>query len=352
MNTDEGAPVMHPSGYVPEQVIVHEIPKHRRSEAGSGPYLSDVVDPLTGDVKDYFRDKIRDTLIEKGHQVRGDPDTKSGVPATVAEHLRGDSDLLVCSRQLATQLYATQSGSNSAGLLIVLAGAANGSPALAILKLERQQGVRVMREMTANGQLHFNVSHLRDLMLNERTRVFKAGVFMLAADGKLEGVVSDEQRGSRQDEVAKFFLSTFLGCQLRVSATRATKSFFTGALDWINDRVEEPESKTRYLLAVMSEMNSEDRDIDPAQFAQRNLDPSDVGGFLQYLAANAVPATAFEKDIKLIKPQLRAMRIDIENNIVVLVPPNQGDKVSFSTDAADDTPVTSIRGALKGVRGR
>jgi hypothetical protein len=303
-------------------------------------------------LKDYFRDKIRDTLIEKGHQVAGDPDAPTDVLDTIANHLRGQDDLLACSRHLATNLYQTQSGSNSAGLLIALSGTANGTPALAILKLERQQGVRVMREMNDKGQLHFNMSHLRDLMLNERTRVFKAAVFALAGDGSIEGVVSDEQRGSRQDEVATFFLSKFLGCQLRVSSQAATKAFFTASLGWINDRVEDPDSKTKYLVAVIAEMNSEDRDLDPSEFARRSLDADNRDGFLRYLAANEVPGTVFEKNVKLIKSQLRAMRIDIENNIVVLVPPDQTDKVSFGTDAADDTQITSIKGALRGFRGR
>jgi hypothetical protein len=344
---------MNPSDYTLDQVIVHDIPEHRTGEAGPGPLLSDLVDPLVGDLRDYFQGKIRDTLLDKGHLVQRDPEGQSGAPELIAKQLRGETGLLDSSRQLAEQLYKTQSGRNSTGLLVVLSGAATGKSALAVMKLERQQGVRVMREMISNGQLHFNMSHLRDLMLDERTRVFKAGLFTLAADGSVEGVVSDEQRGSKRDGVATFFLSKFLGCELSGDAQAITKVFFTTTLTWINERIDDPDSQAKYLLALIAEMNSEDRDIDPGEFARRNLDLEDGKEFLQYLAASGVPVTVFEKDINLIKPQLRMMRINIENNIVVLVPPDQADKVSFDTDESDaQTQITSIRGALKGFSGR
>jgi len=343
---------MQPAAYIPEYVAVHEVPKHRRGEDGAGPELSDLVDPLSGDLRNYFRQKIGETLVEKGHQVIVAPDAASTVPDAIAKALNGQYDLLTCSRELAVALYNTQSGNNNAGLLITLAGKMGSASALAILKLERLQGVRVVSETTADGQRHFSMSHLRDLMLNERTRVFKAGVFMLGDDGAIEGVVSDEQRGSRQEEIATFFLNRFLGCQLRVSPKAATKAFFATTVDWINTRVDSPEDKTRYLFAVMADLNSEERDLDPGEFARRHFDANDRDGFLHHLAANAVPITVFEKDITMIKSQLQGMRIDIENNIFVFVPPGQGDKVSFDGDTVNETTTTTIQGALKGFRGR
>jgi hypothetical protein len=343
---------MQLAAYVPEYVAVHEVPKHRRGEDGLGPELSDLVDPLNSDLKDYFRDKICETLVEKGHQVVAAPDTTSMVPEAITKLLSEKHDLLTCSRELAVALYNTQSGSNNAGLLIALSGRIGDAPALAVLKLERLQGVRVVSETTSSGQRHFNMSHLRDLMLNERTRVFKAGVFTLGARGAVEGVVSDEQRGSRQEEVATFFLNRFLGCELRVSPKAATKAFFNTAVDWINVRVEDPEDKTKYLFAVMAELNSEQRDLDPSEFARRSLDVNDRESFLHYLAANDAPTTVFEKDVAMVKTQLRGMRIDIENNIFVFVPPGQADKVSFDAETVEATTTTTIQGALKGFRGR
>lgn len=342
---------MNPTEYTLDQVIVHDIPEHRMGEVGPGPILSDLVDPLVGDLQNYFQEKIRVTLLDKGHHVQRDPEGQSGVPELIAKQLKGESGFLDSSRELAEWLYKTQSGRNSTGLLVVLTGAAASKPALAVMKLERQQGVRVMREMASNGKLHFNMSHLRDLMLDEGTRVFKAGLFVLGSDGSVEGVVSDEQRGSKRDGVATFFLSKFLGCELSGDAQAVTKAFFTTTLAWINDRIDDPDSQAKYFLALITEMNSEDRDVDPGEFARRNLDPEDRNGFLQYLAASNVSVTVFEKNVKLIKTQLRGMRINIENNIVVLVPPNQADKISFDTDASE-AQTTSIRGALKGFSGR
>lgn len=338
--------------YVPEFVVVHEVPKHQRREGGSGPELSDLVDQLTGDLKDYFRQKISETLTEKGHHVIAASDATSVIPDVITKALSGQYDLLTCSREMAVALYNAQSGINNAGLLVALSGTINETPALAILKLERLQGVRVVSEITPTGQRHFNMSHLRDLMLNERTRVFKAGVFALDSDGALEGVVSDEQRGSRQEEVATFFLNRFLGCQLRVSPKAATKAFFSAAVDWINGRVTDPDDKSRYILAVLAELSSEERDIDPTEFARRAIDVEVRDDFLRHIAANDVPTTVFQKDTALIKTKLKGMRIDIDNGIFVVVPPGQGDKVSFNGATVQETTKTTIEGSLKGFQGR
>jgi hypothetical protein len=343
---------MQLTAFNPEHVVIHEVPKHRRGETGTGPDLSDLVDALDGDLQDYFRTKIIDTLVEKGHRVVAAQATESLVPDALAKALTGNDNFLACSRDLAIALYNTQSGNNNAGLLVALSGKIDVTPALAILKLERLQGVRAVRETTDSGQRHFNLSHLRDLMLNERTRVFKAGVFVLGTDGRPEGVVSDEQRGSKQEEVATFFLDRFLGFELRVSAKAATKAFYYAAVDWINARVDDPDDKTKYLLATIAELNSEDGELDPSTFAQRYIDQAHRDSFLPYLAANDVPTTVFDKDTTPIKTQLRGLRIDIENNIVVLVPPGQEDKISFDGDTADTTTKTTIRGAVKGFRGR
>lgn len=342
---------IRPADYVPTSVIVHEIPKHSRSEPGPGPIMSDVVDELGGDLRDYFRDKIRDTLIEKGHRVAGDMEGECATPSLIAGILGSPDKLLEASRQLAQQLYEVQSGANSPGLLVLLFGTADGSPALAILKLERQQAVRVVRQEVSDGLMHFSISHLRDLMLNERTRVFKAGLFAIGGDGVIQGMVSDEQRGTRRDQVATFFLETFLGCSLKLNPQATTKAFFASARVWINDRVDDPNRQTRYLLAVMAELNADTGELDPQEFARRNLSADDRDGFLHYLAANDVATTVFVKDTKLIDSQLRSVRYDIENNIVIIVPQDHTDQVSFGKDA-NDAPVTQVKGALKAIGGR
>ena len=344
---------MQPASFTPRQAIVHEIPKHRAGELGPGPILSDVVDALDGDLGRYFTEKIRGTLIDKGHRVVTDALATSSVPGVLRGVLDGTTELLEASRDLAQHLYATQSGANSGGLLVVLGGEADGATAVAILKLERQQGVRVVREQLADGRMRFNMGHLRDLMLNERTRVFKAGLFGLTDDRALvDGFVSDEQRGHHKDDVATFFLSRFLGCRLSVDAQGATKAFLMASHGWLNDLSAEPDVKAGYALAVISELKSQERDIDPGDFARRHLQLDDRAGFIQALAANGTPTTVFQKDIKLIEPQLRKLRFGIENGIVLWVPPEHTDQVLFTRDAADDTEITQIRGAVKSFGGR
>ncbi len=155
----------------------------------------------------------------------------------------------------------------------------------------------------------------------------------------------------KRDGVATFFLSKFLGCELSGDAQAVTRAFFMATLAWINDRINDPDSQAKYFLALITEMNAEDRDIDPGDFARRNLDPEDCNGFLQYLAASNVSVTVFEMNVKLIKTQLRGMRINIENNIVVLVPPNQADMQRLRLGAALAERLACTGSRLMGRRG-
>jgi hypothetical protein len=61
-----------------------------------------------------------------------------------------------------------------------------------VLKLEREQGARVELAVTSGGRT-FSVQHLRDLMLTERTKVFKVGLFVqTGADlASIDGAVCD-----------------------------------------------------------------------------------------------------------------------------------------------------------------
>ena len=78
---------------VPERVIVTRS-KHAVGERDLGPIHCEIVDDLDGDLDACFTEKIRTTLIDKGHRVVGDPESKSGAPTVIANLLRDTTGLL------------------------------------------------------------------------------------------------------------------------------------------------------------------------------------------------------------------------------------------------------------------
>jgi hypothetical protein len=305
-----------------DRLIVHEIPRHYvRSEASEGPVLSDVESHLEDDVRNFFQERLVSTL-SGAYEVEFDPASGSAIPALVKGLLsRRPPDFVKASQDLANTLHASQAGVNPAGLLTLMGISLGKRSGFAIVKLEKEEGARVERAQVG-GRSTFNVSHLRDLMLTRKTKVFKVGLFIPGeGKGDIEALVSDTQKGSGT-AVAFFFLSEFLGCKLKEVPEVTTKRFFDVTQRIINDEVESPETKARYQIGLIAELQNSHNAIRPAAFAAAAFDVGDRGRYLEALAAEGLAAGTFAKDIGLIEPILRRIQWNFENGISVLAAPD------------------------------
>ncbi len=339
-----------------QRLIVHEIPDRPVSGVQHRPTLSDIESPLTTDLKNYFRERITDTLDRAAFEVRFDPASPSPVPPLVFGFLDGTEadDFVDMSKKIARHLYASQTGVNPPGLLVVLELTYNAKPALAILKLEKEQGVRV-RQATHLDKKTFDIEHLRDLILGERTRVFKVGLFV--PRGKtleaVEGQVADNQRGFQpKTEVADFFLTKFLGCRLREAPDVGTKRFFQVTEEFINEKVTDPTEKARYQMALLAELQSERGSVSSKRFAETHLKLTDRKRFVRYLQDEGVASAPIEKDTSLIQTQLQRMQIDFQSGIAVFGSPESFER-HVKMKALDSGEMrVEIEDRVKNVRGR
>jgi hypothetical protein len=198
-------------------VVLHDVP--RPGDPDEALVLTDRAIDLDDQLRAYFRRKITRSLGARGLEVIADLNEDDTVRGAVADVVRDSDRLVTVSQTVAEHLYAVQTGRNSPGLLAVINGRIEGRPCLSILKLEREQGLRVHIEVE-DGSPVVDVELLRDLTLTDKTKVFKTSLFRLAGDSAdtLEGRVADDQRGRDEGTgVATFFLTTFLGCKLKVS---------------------------------------------------------------------------------------------------------------------------------------
>lgn len=194
-------------------VIVHEVPERWATGPSAPPFLSEAESALTPTLQHYIRERIIGSLAKAAYEVLFDPSATSPVRSLTEDHLGPQTmDFVAMSQQMANHLYTCQTGVNSAGLLVVGSITLGGARALAILKLEKESGVRVRQDVTGEGRRTLSMEHIRELMLTDKTKVFKAGLFFSTTDGSVEGLVSDKQRGYLpQTEIADFFLRSFLG---------------------------------------------------------------------------------------------------------------------------------------------
>jgi len=327
-----------------ERIVVHEVPRNTATTTPEGIVYSDAPSPLDSELRNFFKEKMTRSLIRHGYAVEHDPQQKSPVPSLIQTILADPDQLVPASRDIARHLYDSQPPVSNAGLLVAIFGQLEREACLGILKLEREDAIRVEETTVPGGGRTFSVAHLRDLMLGKHTRLFKASVFHLPGTelSSLDGLVSDDQRGyDPTTEVATFFLARFLGARLRTAPDVATKSFFEATQGWIESKVAEPEKKARYEIALLGEMNRQSHTLSPNSFAKENLDTADQQGFRDYLAEAEAPTSTIEKDLKLVASRVARLSMRFaQSKLKLSGPPEDIDRfVTVNSADSDGAPV-------------
>lgn len=332
------------------KIIVHEVPKRLAHGDSQPPELSEIESPLDAAVRGFITEKLKETL-NLAFEVVMQQSTESPVPDLISSLLgKNPIDFVEASVQMANHLYNSQHGAMSEGLLSLAAGEVDSRLCAVILKLEREQGTRFQSEVI-NGQRTFRLDNIEDLMLTDKTRVFKAALFFRPSDDDdvIEGHVSDDQRGKSSGRgVADFFLHSFLGCDFKEEPNVVTRRAWDASETFINAKVADPVRQNKYQLALMAEMGSASPQFNSVNFANNYLLGSDRQAFLDHLKENSVPTGNFKKDTELIKPALDQARIVSENGINVSGPLGAfKDRVAVSKK--ENETVIEIRDDIKRV---
>ena len=229
------------------RLIIHEVPKHLAHDDQVTPTLSEIESNLTGEIRGMLRDRLMSAAetSQRGFDIERDPASTSPIPGLVQSHLADPkkSDFVDMSRRMANHLFQSQPRISPSGLLLVMECDIDGLTAVAVLKIEKEEGARLFRPQ--GGKVTFNLEHLRDLILTPRTKVFKLAI--VAPEGEtFRGRACDNQRAySSYKALADFFLERFLGCRLAQSPSVTTKKFYDNTARYLHDNFQnEPEGCT------------------------------------------------------------------------------------------------------------
>ncbi len=339
-----------------DRAIIHEITD--RSLAPPAPpelLLSNALSPLDGDLRGYFQARITESLVRAAFPVVADPDRSSPTPDLVYTHVHdGGADLVASSQAMARHLFdAQQAVRSSPGLLVVATGMLDTGPCLAILKLQKHEGLNLERVGDAGAET-YSLEHLRRLMLTNETRVFKVALFESVGVVDVDdvtGLVSDKQRfSSPEKRMADFFLKSFLGCRLRDDPAQLTSKFYVASERYINEHVTHPETRARYHRALLTELTSQADTVNPRNFAERNLDEPDRAGFLAQLRPDGITVPHFPRDTTLIESRLREEEYVLGSGIRVRGRPTAFDEHAAISQDGDMLEMI-IRDRLKTVKG-
>lgn len=299
-------------------LIAHQVPRPVSGDDTAEPLLSEAVPDLPTNTLAFFARRLMRSIQGRGQPVEVDPRFEDPrLPGIIIDLLNAEEpDLVEPSQRAARHLLGVQPGSpyETQSLFVTADVVANGVDSIAVMKLEREEGVHVhSREI--DGRRVLDVEILEDLMLTDNTRVFKAGVFWLDQDA-LKGYVSDDQQGAR-DDPARYFLQRFLGCRLERSPSVVTRDFFQAAEDFFSEQVGDGETKLRYYTALQAELASNRNQIDPVQFASDHLRQQDRGQFEEHLRAAGVPTAAFDKNTSKLGTRVSRSRLKTSSGITI-----------------------------------
>lgn len=336
-----------------DAIIVHQVPFHLATGTSSDPILSDVESPITPDVQNFFRERIAGSLASAAYDVEFNAGSTSPVPRLVLSNLGAHpTGFVPMSQEMANHLYLCQNGSSPAGLLTVCQVTLEGRRGLAILKLEKEEGARILQTQVAGG-LTFSVQHLRELMLTDTTKVYKVGLFVRsgARPGLIEGLVCDKQKGY-SGGVAHFFLEQFLGCQLTELPQITTKRFYDAVETFINEDVGEPEVKAQTQIALLATMNGTQGTVSVRLFAQEHLGVQYRQLFMERMTRAHLPQTGFDKDLHLIRNHLRRIQMAFQSGVAILASPDSiGHQVKI-TDLPDGRTKVEVTDHMRQVSGK
>jgi 37-kD nucleoid-associated bacterial protein len=281
-------------------LVVHDVPQPGEERADSL-ILTDAEVPLDDQLRAYFERKITQSLITRGLEAISDPNETAVVRAGVASILADKSELVSVSKMFAEHLDRSQTKRNPAGLLAVGVGGVREGDVVVVLKLEREQGLRLRIDVVGD-HTEVDLEFLRDLTLTDKTRIFKTSLLRLEQVGdptSMYGLVSDDQRGRDEGAgVATFFLATFLGCQLKTNPEKATRDFVLAAEAFINQDVTSDERRATYQVALLAKLQDQSMDVRPRDFANASIEPNDRPRFLQRITEYGLnPNQTFAKDI-------------------------------------------------------
>jgi hypothetical protein len=314
-----------------QSAIFHDLPRQATTTPGVVPILSEAVTPLNEASRQHLRSKLVDTLQSTSSYAVQFLDGESVVSASVRAYLNhaeyDEADFIARSRAFAQDLFARQGPQMSAGLLCVVACTVNGRSAIALMKIEREEGAQLELSGVA-GHRTFTFELLNNLVFTKNTKLYKAGLFAKVGpeEGSIGAAASDQQFGN---VMAQYWLD-FLGCQKQKEPRVETQRFFDTIIHEVNrSKNLTPVEKNEVYEALLVEMRSRRRAVNVNQFVREHVPEAAQEVIRSKLRETGVD-THFDKDTSDIKSSITRKVFRTRNNIRVTAPEAVEDLVAVT----------------------
>lgn len=303
-----------------ERIIVHDIPKHKKGEKGIEPNYSEQESKLTDGLRKFFKDKVVQSLSsDKSFKICFDEENDSPISWISNEILKSDGGNIVLeSKAITKHLFDIQVGYNAAGILVVIFGKVDSANTCIILKLEKDKGA----QLTLDPKTHsYNIAEVEDLMLTQKTKIFKVAMFILRDDfkAKFDGLIMDYQIDIKEKkEVTTWFIDKFLGCRAFEDPKITTQHFYNHTRAYINT-IQDDIDRAKYIQDLNSYVQKNSLTLNPKEFADDYLKTTaHRNDYKNFLQTKKFKFTSFPKDLTQIDRQVRKITVTFDNDISIV----------------------------------
>lgn len=303
-----------------EKIIVHDIPKHKKGEQGIEPNYSEQESKLTQGLRNFFKDKVVQALgSDKSFKICFDEESTSPISWINKEVLESDgSNFAVQSKAITKHLFDIQVGYNAAGILVVIFGKVNSFKTSIILKLEKDTGAQLKLDDKTHS---FNIEEVKDLMLTQKTKIFKVAMFIQREDfkAKYDGVIMDYQIDIKEKkEVTTWFMEKFLGCRAFEDPKITTQHFYNYTRAYINT-LQEDIDRAKYIQDLNSYVQKNSLTLNPKEFADDYLRTTKhKNDYKNFLQTKKFKFNSFPKDITQIERHVKKFTINFANDVSIV----------------------------------
>ena len=318
-----------------DSLIVHDVPKkfskHYLKANPEATFedliLSDIPTAFDAELVRFFHGRISATIgSSSAFEIELDPTLSNNkTQQSIKKYFEigdassfplNESDSILITQDIAKALYEVQTARNPGGILLFIPCHNQQQHGLAILKVEREEGVRIQKDTTEQGKTTFNAQHIKDLMLTSRTKLFKIVLFYKSG-GNIVGFVCDQQQGVIGNrEVADFFLTDFLGCKLKEAPHVSTKKFFEAAMIYINGDNLTDSEKLDVRTHLISELTNNMSSVNTLAFAERAIPAGKRQSFMDAMTKSNISSN-FVKDTSLVSDKIKRVKYELECGIKI-----------------------------------
>jgi len=301
------------------KIIIHDVPWHKVNDKSTQPTFSENESEVSDVLKLFFKERISYALQKNtAFSICYDNNAKSTTQLFISKIIQSNKDFIELSKSIAKNLFEVQTGSNPAGILMIIKAQIKEFPICIILKLERDKGAQVKLDRKTKT---FNINEIKDLMLTEKSRMYKVALFINRSDfnEQFDGKIFDFQNNmNNKKELNTFFMGEFLGCKPLDDPKTKTKKFYEFTYSFI-ESIKDPVTKTKYLQDLNSYLQMNRPTISPREFADNYLqDTQDKNNYKEFLKQKEFGFENFVKDISLVNRHIKNISIDFANGIKII----------------------------------